>query len=166
MSKTAAQKQLNQARFLAAYRKVGMLCRACQLAKVNRRTVWDWRNEDPAFLEQFEQANRESIDLLEDEARRRAMKGSDRLMMFILKGANPEKYRDRHSIEHSGEMKHDHQLDLQAVRTEMLHEPEYLEFQRQRAITADANPSPVCENGQQRALANGEAPGDPGQGAD
>ena len=35
---------------------------------------------------------------MEAEARRRAMAGSDLLLIFLLKGLKPEKYRERHDV--------------------------------------------------------------------
>lgn len=41
----------------------------------------------------------EAADVLEAEARRRAtVGGSDVLLIFLLKGARPEKYRDRYEV--------------------------------------------------------------------
>jgi hypothetical protein len=41
-------------------------------------------------------------DLLEDEARRRALAGSDLLLMFTLKSRRPWKFRDNSKVELSG----------------------------------------------------------------
>jgi len=61
-----------------------------------------WRREDPDFAEAWDEALEEGTDLLEDEARRRAMAGSDHLLMFILKSRRPAQYRERSVHEHTG----------------------------------------------------------------
>jgi hypothetical protein len=71
------------------------------------------KHEDPQFSEQWDVAQKLGEDAMEDEARRRAIEGveqpiykngevvgrridySDILMIFLLKGAKPEKYKDR-----------------------------------------------------------------------
>lgn len=101
--------------FLAALADVGNVCRACEVSGVGRSTVYEWR-ADPEFEAQFKLAMEEATERLELEARRRAYKGtekpvyqggklvghvreySDTLLIFLLKGANPDKYRERTSI--------------------------------------------------------------------
>lgn len=78
------------------------------------------RKEDTKFADGWESALDEGMDWLELEARRRAVEGtlkpvyqggkkvgtvreySDILLIFLLKGGKPDKYRERRSIEHSG----------------------------------------------------------------
>lgn len=91
-----------------------------------RRLHYDWMrgrvNEEDAqaYREAFEEAKLEAAELLEAEARRRAVEGtvrpvfyqgeevggireySDTLLIFLLKGALPEKYAERTKTEHSG----------------------------------------------------------------
>lgn len=83
-------------------------------------TAYNWRSENPEFAQQWESAKEAGVDALEDEARRRAFEGtsepifhqgmecgtiqkySDTLTIFLLKGARPEKYRERVSTELTG----------------------------------------------------------------
>lgn len=96
----------------------GNIARACRAAKVARSTVYDHKKKDPAFAQKWSEAVEQGIDELEQEARRRAFSGtekpvfykgdvvghineySDTLMIFLLKGNRPEKYKERH--EHTG----------------------------------------------------------------
>ncbi|MCR4375697.1 MAG: hypothetical protein NUW22_12690 [Acidobacteria bacterium] len=112
------------AAFLAAYAKTGNISIAANIAGCSRRDHYRWI-KDPAYARTFDDATKEAIDRLEAEARRRATQGveepvfgklpgkdtgtgqvgvirkySDTLLIFLLKGANPEKYRERY--EHSG----------------------------------------------------------------
>ena len=47
------------------------------------------------------------VEGLEDEARRRAFGGSDLLMMFMLKAARPDRYRDRSTVDINQTVTHD-----------------------------------------------------------
>ncbi|MGB8273643.1 MAG: terminase, partial [Alphaproteobacteria bacterium] len=86
---------------------------AVRRGKVGRRTFYDWRTKDKAFNQQVLDAMEAGTDVLEDEARRRAVDGvrkpvyqggkrvgyvqeySDVLLIFLLKARRPDKYRDR-----------------------------------------------------------------------
>jgi hypothetical protein len=104
--------------FLKAYAAMGNLTVACAAAQVPRSTVRRWRDADRNFAARFEEAMDEAADMLEAEAVRRAKMGvdedvyyggevvgkrkvfSDNLLMFLLRGFRPEKYRE--NVEHSG----------------------------------------------------------------
>ncbi len=62
---------------------------ACAAVGIGRRTAYDWRDADEAFADDWDDACEASIDLLEDEARRRAMQVSDVLLIFLLKARRP-----------------------------------------------------------------------------
>lgn len=99
--------------FLAAVSEVGNITRAAELAKVDRHSHYLWLKTDPDYPDLFEAAMDEACDRLETEARRRAAEGnlrtvfhggkkvgtvreySDVLLIFLLKGARPWKYKDR-----------------------------------------------------------------------
>lgn len=103
----AASSPTWRAAFLAALAVQGNVSAAAQAAKVGRRTVYDLRAADPAFAAAWDKALEEGADALEAEARRRAFAGSDTLLIFLLKGARPERYREniKARVEHSGEIK-------------------------------------------------------------
>lgn len=91
-----------QARFLAATTKVGTVRAAARIAKINETTHRRWMKSDPKYSEAFANAKEIGIQELEDEARRRAMKGSDTMLIFMLKAARPAIYRERVDVDHSG----------------------------------------------------------------
>ena len=117
-----------QKAFLAALQESGNVRLACAAAQVGRTTVYQRRADDVAFAAAWESALEEAADLLEAEARRRAHDGweepvfgsqgagqgsgqigtvrkySDTLLIFLLKGARPEKYRERSDVKVSGEI--------------------------------------------------------------
>jgi hypothetical protein len=88
------------------------------MAGIDRGTHYDWL-QDPEYKAQFEAAQLQAADMLEEEAIRRAYHGiekpvtiagkrevihehSDTLLIFLLKGARPQKYRDNVRQEISG----------------------------------------------------------------
>ena len=99
--------------FLAALAETANVLKSSELTKIARRMAYDWRAADPDFADAWERALDIGADALEDEAVRRAVEGvdepvfyqgeavgvvrkySDTLLIFLLKGRRPEKYRDR-----------------------------------------------------------------------
>jgi len=101
-----------RAAFLAAYATTGNISRAAEIAEISRKSHYRWL-EDESYVSAFDDAHEQACDSLEQEARRRAAEGveepvfyqgkevgtvrrySDTLLIFLLKGAMPEKYKDR-----------------------------------------------------------------------
>lgn len=106
--------------FLAAYSETGNITAACEVSDVGRATHYVWLDNDPEYAKAFQIAHEASIEKMELEARRRAIAGyeepvyyqgakvgttrkySDNLLMFMLKGAKPETYRENHVHQHTG----------------------------------------------------------------
>jgi hypothetical protein len=84
-----------KAKFLHLLADLGNITLAALGAGLGRRTVYGWRKKDPDFAAAWDDALEIGADALEDEARRRAMAGSDLLLIFLLKGAKPHIYRER-----------------------------------------------------------------------
>jgi len=119
-----------QQAFLEAFACGGSIRLAAESAKVSRRNHCRWLKCDPKYAEAFEVARESACQALEDEARRRAVEGvrepvyyegevcghrqrySDVLLMFLLKGANPEKYRERADVTHRGDKEHPIPVDM------------------------------------------------------
>ncbi len=114
-----------KAAFLAAYRCNGNVSASALAAGIHRVTFYDWLGHDEGFAAAVEDAAADATDSLELEARRRAAEGveskrgiydrsgrlvaeetevkySDTLLIFLLKGLRPDRYRERSSVEHSG----------------------------------------------------------------
>jgi hypothetical protein len=99
----------------------GRITVSAKQAGVTWRTHYNWM-KDPEYAVAFEEARKMAGDFLEEEAIRRAREGvmrpvhykgahvddvpefSDTLLIFLLKGAKPERYKER--TEHSGEVGH------------------------------------------------------------
>jgi transcriptional regulator with XRE-family HTH domain len=97
------------------------LTAAAAAADVSRQTLWNWRQADPEFEAQVLEAIEAGTDVLEDEARRRAVEGtlrpvyqsgklvghvreySDQLTVLLLKGRRPDRYRERVDVHQSAE---------------------------------------------------------------
>jgi terminase small subunit-like protein len=86
--------------FLGRYAESANVRQACEAVGINRQTHYNWLKSDPDYAEAFERAKDEAADRLEELARSRASAGSDTLLIFLLKGARPDVYRERY--EHSG----------------------------------------------------------------
>ncbi len=99
--------------FLAALMRGQSVTDACETANLVRRTAYKWRDADAEFAADWDHAEEQGTDAMEDEAKRRAVDGvdepvyyqgkevgkirrySDTLLMFLLKGRRPEKFKDR-----------------------------------------------------------------------
>jgi hypothetical protein len=107
-------------RFLNKLRETGNIRSACAAAKISRTTFYAHRKAEADFDAQVGEALEDAGDVLEAEAWRRAVKGvlkpiyqqggkvgetreySDTLLIFLLKGTKPEKFRDRHEVSGPG----------------------------------------------------------------
>lgn len=88
--------------FLASLRKTGNVSQSARNAKIERRTVYKRREADPEFKAAWDEVIEEAMDALEEVALRRAKKGSDTLLIFLLKSRRPEIYKETIKQEHSG----------------------------------------------------------------
>lgn len=113
-----------QSAFLSAYEECGNITAAAKMANMDRTTHYKWMLEDDTYSEKFEAANMVFVETMEAEARRRAIEGvevpiywqgarvgtkqqySDTLMIFLLKGELPDKYKERaeQDVKHSGQI--------------------------------------------------------------
>lgn len=70
---------------------------------VHRVTAWRWKS-DPDFVKRYRAACKGSVAKLKAEAERRAMAGSDRLLIFLLGSYAPEEFQERQVIDHRGKL--------------------------------------------------------------
>lgn len=83
------------ARFIDLFASTGnvtLSARGCGLR--SKRTIYEARDRDPVFAAAMDDARESAIQVLEAEARNRAMSGSDVLLIFLLKAQRPEMYRE------------------------------------------------------------------------
>lgn len=102
--------------FLAAFAELGTLTHAAARVGTGRSSHRYWMEHDPEYPGLFAEAAHQANDNLEREARRRGIEGvekpvyqgkelvgtireySDTLLIFLMKGALPTKYRERVEI--------------------------------------------------------------------
>jgi len=114
----AALNATRKERFLKSLESCGIVEDACLQAGISRGWAYEKRKTDEAFERAWDDAKAVAVAVWEKEAIRRAVKGhkrpvyqgkehvgneqvySDTLLIFLLKGAKPETYRDK--LEHSG----------------------------------------------------------------
>lgn len=89
--------------FLEGIRAGMSYVEAADHAGVHRATTWRWR-QDPEFAAQVKQAEEVSVDQLKREAHRRAMRGSDRLLEFLLVNRAPEEFQRVQNINLAGHL--------------------------------------------------------------
>jgi|GEM_PF-2323252 len=89
--------------FLDLFAQSGNVMLSARGAGVDRTWPYRVRAADPTFAAAWAEADETSTQVLEAEARRRAMHQSDRLLVFLLKSRRPEVYRENHRIEHVGD---------------------------------------------------------------
>jgi hypothetical protein len=114
-------------KFLGSLRAGDTITAAARRVLMSRRGVYDHREADPAFAAEWDQAVDEGVEVLEQEAKRRAVEGvvkpivqggrvvtdelgfpvevreySDKLLEMLLKAKKPAVYRDNATIEHRG----------------------------------------------------------------
>jgi hypothetical protein len=109
---------------LIAYAESGHVGNACANARITPRMHQYWLKEDLEYAAAFEEARAMAAQALEDEARRRAVIcESDVLLIFLLKGAMPERYRDNVRHEHTGSVTYHEQAlsDVSAKKEALRH---------------------------------------------
>lgn len=100
-------------KFLVALAKTGNISQAARAASASRSHAYALKTGDPEFSVAWDDALEAAVDVLEGEARRRAVEGvetlhfhqgevkesvrkySDALLMFLLRAHRPETYRER-----------------------------------------------------------------------
>lgn len=111
-----AQAEANARAFLAAYRQTASITKAAAAAKIDKTNHYRWLKQSEKYKADFEAAQEEAAQILEDEAVRRATEGtlepvfyqgikcgavrrySDGLMQFLLRGFRPQKYSSKAEI--------------------------------------------------------------------
>lgn len=113
--------------FCDSLRKNGNVSAAAKRVGMSRDTVYRWRELDPVFSAEWDEAVATGLDKCEQELHRRGVLGvikpvfgtlpgksagsgvvgkireySDTCLIFLLKAARPEKFRDRYGVEVSG----------------------------------------------------------------
>lgn len=92
-----------RAAFLRVFSETCNVSEACRAAKIGRSAAYQWRNDDPEFAKDWDEAEETAIDKLEKCAWDRAtVDKSDRMLEILLKAHRSEKYVERTKVEVSG----------------------------------------------------------------
>jgi hypothetical protein len=132
--------------FLKHFAQCGIVSAAAKKARINRQSVYVYRERHPDFAELWRQAAAEAVEMAEAEMHRRAVVGvlkpvyqggekvgtireySDTLLIFMLKARRPAVYRDSSRVvlagdandpvkhEHSGTVRQQHSLGRVGAR--------------------------------------------------
>lgn len=133
-------------RFLKALKEGNTVLDAADAAGRSARTFYRHREADQAFADAWAEAEKLSTQGLEKEARRRALDGSDNLLMFLLKKRDPS-YRERASVEISGSIQHQHEHKVVSASA-VLHVLEQAGAGSVRALADAEDVLPAPSNGQ------------------
>ena len=98
--------------FLATFRSTGIVLLACHAAGISRTQAYRERQHNARFAEAWAQGEEDATEALEAEARRRALRSSDVLLIFLLKARRPAVYRDNARVEVTGNEGGPVQVDL------------------------------------------------------
>jgi len=100
--------------FLSAFRRTASLSHASRMANISYNVHKNWLHRCPEYKKAYRTLREEAINELETEARRRAFEGilepvfykgevvghvrkySDLLLIFLLRGYKPKRYRENY----------------------------------------------------------------------
>jgi len=85
--------------FLKALERIPAVTYACKSAKISKDTAYRWRKDAPVFAARWDALVAQGLPMLEDEALRRAMMGSDTMLIFLLKALDRAKYGEKVDIQ-------------------------------------------------------------------
>lgn len=131
-----------KAAFLRAYRMVGWVAKAAEVSGLKPTLHRSWLHSDPLYKKAFEDAKTDALEVLEHAAHTRAVDGvekpagwykgeaggvvreySDTLLMFLMKGIAPEKYRERYQVDVNHKTWDDMVFDIAREQGEALDDP-------------------------------------------
>jgi hypothetical protein len=80
--------------FLSIFRQTGIVALGCRGAGISRTQAYRERQQNARFADDWADAEEDATEVLEAEARRRAMSTSDTLLIFLFKARRPSVYRE------------------------------------------------------------------------
>lgn len=100
--RVADQTALRKDMFIEALKHLHNVSVVCEVIKVSRAIVYQWKKEDPFFSERWDEAKQFSKEALESATYLKAMRGTSpaaiTASIFLLKGMYPEKYAERYNV--------------------------------------------------------------------
>lgn len=158
-----------QRRFLEAFEQCGVIAEAARLANIDQDCHWIWLHADPQYKAAFVKAEQIAADRLETELINRVYDGvkedvwwqgqivgatrkfSDTLLIFALKGAKPDKYREqwKGELQHAGALAISRGPDLKQLSNEQLQQLKQLALAAAADSLAHAGSGSDSEGGDQ-----------------
>lgn len=102
-------------RFLDAFRDTGIVQEAAKKAGVGKATVYRHKASNPTFAAAWDEVEEWTTQQLEQVAVKRAVDGSDLLLIFLLKARRPHIYRETMKVEHGGKISHEIEQGIHAA---------------------------------------------------
>ena len=118
-----------QHKFLEALERGLSVTQSCRAAGISRQTAYELRNTDERFKESWDQALDVAIDVVENKLRETALAGNVVAMIFYLKSARPERYRETRALLNPKELEQSLEKEIEQRVTERVE-------QRLREISA------------------------------
>lgn len=122
--------------FLRVFSECNSIRQAAIAVKIDSKTVYNHKRDNPEFAEKLKAAEAEVLDKLEEEAYRRAVKGvkkpvyyqgalvgyeltySDKLLEMLLRGRAKDKYGNTSSVKVEGSIEHN--VTVESVKEKLL----------------------------------------------
>lgn len=151
-----------RAKFLRHLLNTGSRGRAVTLTGITWTTFTKHLARDPDFAAEVATVEQESLDRLEAVAYQGGV--DDPVMALrILERKRPKTWGKKSQVTHDGQI--GVSVDIGVMRRELLDDPEYLDYLRNRAIEADGHAGALCPPREQGEVADGSTPRSGGSGA-
>ena len=103
-----------QHKFLEGLERGLSVTQSCRAAGISRQTAYELRNTDDTFKESWDQALDVAIDVVGNKLRETALAGKVVAMIFYLKSARPEKYRETRALMSPKELEQSLEKEIEA----------------------------------------------------
>lgn len=120
---------------------------AARAAGAEPRVFKAWRNSDPDFAQDWDDAIEEGTDFIEDVATERAIVKSDPLMMMMLKARRPDKYDRGSKLELSGG------ISVEGAKSKLLNKVARLQARGELSGPVDPGEPAIPEDAEPQAQA-------------
>lgn len=140
--KRATVNERKRRRFLDYVRDGYAITKAAEAAKIPRQTLYDWRKADQDFAHEWDDAYEQGCDALEEVAQNRAIDKSDLMLIFLMKGRRPQRYRD--NVKHESDIRVT--VDVADARLELARRFGMIEDHRAQAIDGTSRELPASSS--------------------
>lgn len=116
--------RIKKHRFLAALKdSLGIITSACQAAGIGRTMYYQWIKEDEEFAQAVKEVEETQIDFVEGKLLQNIRDNKEVSTLFYLKTKGKARgYTEKSEVEVSGNVQHDHDLNLDEETKNMLNQ--------------------------------------------